>query len=110
MNRTLARPGGESTWFSGVPREPSRTGDAEGHTDELVEQLRKIVEEGMPARKFTLVERSGTARAVHGATARFHGPAHAPQWQKPDGEGEFAAVADLLLRGLAAGPGGTGPA
>lgn len=72
-------PGGESTWFSGVPRERSRTGDAEGHTHELVEQLRKIVEEGMPAWKFTLVERSGTARAVHGATARFHGPALAPQ-------------------------------
>ncbi|MEU0397470.1 hypothetical protein ABZ208_32800 [Streptomyces sp. NPDC006208] len=61
-----------------MPRERSRTGDVERHTDELVEQLRKIVEEGVPARKFTLVAPSGTARAVHGTTALFRSGLCAP--------------------------------
>lgn len=42
------------------------------------------------------------AQAVFDATARFHDPAYAPEWQKPTIDGEFAAVAGLVLRGLSA--------
>jgi AcrR family transcriptional regulator len=78
------------------------SGVVEEHIRELVEQLREIIEEGVRAEQFAFTEPSVAAQAVFDATARFHDPAYAPEWQKPTIDGEFAAVADLVLRGLSA--------
>ncbi|MDQ0943676.1 hypothetical protein [Streptomyces sp. V1I1] len=59
-------------------------------------------DEGVRAEQFAFTEPSVAAQAVFDATARFHDPAYAPEWQKPTIDGEFAAVADLVLRGLSA--------
>lgn len=76
------------------------SGVVEKHIHELVEQLREIIEEGVHARQFALAEPAVAAQAVFDATSRFHDPAYAPEWQKPTIDDEFAAVMDLVLRGL----------
>ncbi|MGW3955227.1 hypothetical protein ACWEKM_30795 [Streptomyces sp. NPDC004752] len=40
------------------------------------------------------------ARAVFQATGRFHDPAYSREWERPGVEDEFAALVDLLTRGL----------
>ncbi|MEV4329296.1 TetR family transcriptional regulator [Streptomyces sp. NPDC049597] len=78
------------------------SGVVERHLEVLIGQLRKIVEEGVRAGEFTAEDPAATARALFGATARFHDPAYAPEWQKPTVDAEFDAVVGLLLRGLRA--------
>lgn len=76
----------------------------EDHIADLVGQLSGIVEEGVQTHQFMPVEPQDAARAVFDATTRFHDPAYAPEWSKPGIDAEFAAVADLCLRGLTARP------
>ncbi|NUK04817.1 TetR family transcriptional regulator [Streptomyces lunaelactis] len=78
------------------------SGVVEEHIRELVEQVREIIEEGVLARQFAPADPGSAAQAVFDATSRFHDPAYAPEWQKPSIDDEFAAVLDLLLRGLSA--------
>ncbi|MFF3287122.1 TetR family transcriptional regulator [Streptomyces sp. NPDC003023] len=72
----------------------------EHHVQELVGQLRTIVEEGVAAGRFGAVDPQTCAQAVFDATTRFHDPAHAADWSKPSVEAEFAGLMDLVLRGL----------
>ncbi|MGW5272807.1 TetR family transcriptional regulator [Streptomyces sp. NPDC004044] len=74
----------------------------ETHIRELVGQLREIVEEGVRSGEFAVDDPAVTAQAVFDATARFHDPAYAAEWQNPAIGAEFTAVSDLLLRGLRA--------
>ncbi|MEU9618046.1 MULTISPECIES: TetR family transcriptional regulator [unclassified Streptomyces] len=74
----------------------------EDHIRELVGQLREIVEEGVRSGEFAVDDPAVAAQAVFDATARFHDPAYAAQWQSPAISAEFTAVSDLLLRGLRA--------
>ncbi|WP_328889120.1 TetR family transcriptional regulator [Streptomyces sp. NBC_00316] len=74
----------------------------EAHIRELVGQLREIVEEGVRSGQFAVDDPAVTAQAVFDATARFHDPAYAAEWQNPTIGAEFTAVSDLLLRGLRA--------
>jgi AcrR family transcriptional regulator len=74
----------------------------EGHVRELVGQLREIIEEGVRSGQFAVDDPAVTAQAVFDATARFHDPAYATEWQNPAIGAEFTAVSDLLLRGLRA--------
>ncbi|MGW6565207.1 TetR family transcriptional regulator [Streptomyces sp. NPDC054975] len=76
------------------------SGVVEEHLDVLVGQVREIVEEGVRGAEFTTPDADATARALFDATARFHDPAYAPEWQRPTIQAEFDAVVDLLLRGL----------
>ncbi|WP_432753312.1 TetR family transcriptional regulator [Streptomyces sp. JL2001] len=78
------------------------SGVVEDHVAALIGQVRTIVEEGTRDAEFTAPDADATARAVFDATARFHDPAYAPEWQRPSIHGEFDAVVDLLLRGLRA--------
>ncbi|WP_406341917.1 TetR family transcriptional regulator [Streptomyces sp. NBC_01578] len=74
----------------------------EAHIRELVGQLREIVEEGVRSGEFAVDDPAVAAQAVFDATARFHDPAYATEWQNPTIGAEFTAVSDLLLRGLRA--------
>ncbi|MDF6042365.1 TetR family transcriptional regulator [Streptomyces sp. JH14] len=74
----------------------------EAHVRELVGQLREIVEEGVRSGQFAVDDPAVTAQAVFDATARFHDPAYAAEWQNATIGAEFTAVSDLLLRGLRA--------
>ncbi|MFI5803319.1 TetR family transcriptional regulator [Streptomyces sp. NPDC051561] len=79
------------------------SGVVEAHIRELVGQLTRIVEEGARSRYFPAAgDPKVTAQAVFDATAKFHDPGYAAEWQKPGIVAEFRSVASLLQRGLLA--------
>ncbi|MFJ7999140.1 TetR/AcrR family transcriptional regulator [Streptomyces sp. NPDC096310] len=84
--------------YSVLAEEQSDAVDA--HLTELTGQLTRIVQEGVRAGEFVAPDPAGAAGALFVATARFHDPCYAPEWQKPTIDADFTAVADLLLRGL----------
>ncbi|RAJ70085.1 TetR family transcriptional regulator [Streptomyces sp. Amel2xB2] len=85
------------------------TGDmstvVDGHIDDLVGQLARIIEDGRREGVFvgeSIGFPSEAARAVFHATGRFHDPAYAAEWSRPGIEDDFASVRELVLRGLRA--------
>ncbi|MEW2133638.1 TetR family transcriptional regulator [Streptomyces sp. NPDC005435] len=72
------------------------------HITDLTTQLTAIIEAGVDAGAFRPADPSAEARAVFQATARFHDPCHAREWQRPEIETDFEAVVGLLIRGLRA--------
>ncbi|MFK8909093.1 TetR family transcriptional regulator [Streptomyces sp. YS-3] len=75
----------------------------EEHITELVAQLARIVHRGVERGQFTsLGPDERMARAVFDATNRFHDPAYAPQWLRPEIEADFTALVDLVVHGLRA--------
>ncbi|MEV7994788.1 TetR family transcriptional regulator [Streptomyces sp. NPDC086077] len=72
------------------------------HIEELTAQLARIVEAGVAEGAFTAADPEVTASAVFQATGRFHDPCHAPEWARPGVEADFAAVVELVVRGLRA--------
>lgn len=76
----------------------------ERHIAHLVAQIRQIVDAGLAAGEFTTPDPAATARAVLDASTRFHNPAHAADWSHPGIEADFAALCDLILRGLSSAP------
>jgi AcrR family transcriptional regulator len=78
-------------------------GDVVGaHLTELTDQLTEIVRSGVAAGTFTAPDPAATARAVFHATGRFHDPGYAREWERPEVWDDFAAVVDVLVRGLRA--------
>lgn len=74
----------------------------QAHVDHLVGQIAQIIADGVARGEFATVAPAVTARAVFDATARFHNPAHAPEWSDPGIDGAFAGVWSLVLGGLGA--------
>ncbi|MFG2556863.1 TetR family transcriptional regulator [Streptomyces sp. NPDC048581] len=72
------------------------------HIADLTGQLAQIIEAGAGAGTFTTADPAATARAVFQATGRFHDPCYAREWEEPGAEEDFAAMLELLLRGLRA--------
>ncbi|WP_018545242.1 TetR family transcriptional regulator [Streptomyces sp. LaPpAH-108] len=72
------------------------------HITDLTAQLATIIEAGVDTGTFRPADPSAEARAVFQATARFHDPCHAREWQRPEIETDFEAVVGLLIRGLRA--------
>ncbi|MET9454507.1 TetR family transcriptional regulator [Streptomyces canus] len=72
------------------------------HLTELTDQLTRVVQDGIDAGTFTVTAPATTARALFQATALFHDPGYAGDWEKPGAEEEFTALLDLLVRGLKA--------
>ncbi|MEU4154490.1 TetR family transcriptional regulator [Streptomyces sp. NPDC026659] len=72
------------------------------HITDLTGQLATIIEAGVDTGTFRPADPSAEARAVFQATARFHDPCHAREWQRPEIETDFEAVVGLLIRGLRA--------
>ena len=70
------------------------------HLDHLTGQVSRIVREGVARGEFASEDPAATARAVLGATARFHHPAHASEWAHPDIDRDFEEVWSLILNGL----------
>ncbi|MFF0017057.1 TetR family transcriptional regulator [Streptomyces sp. NPDC005374] len=75
------------------------------HIAELTDQVTRLVRAGADAGVFEAADPAGTARALFQATARFHDPAYAREWEQPGTEGDLRAVMDLLLKGLRSRPG-----
>jgi AcrR family transcriptional regulator len=70
------------------------------HVHTLVRQLAQIVADGVAAGEFETADPAGAARAVFDATARFHNPAHAPEWSEPEIGAAYEGVRALVLSGL----------
>ena len=70
------------------------------HVDHLAAQVAHIVREGVAQGEFEAEDPAATGRAVLGATARFHHPAHASEWAHPDIDADFEGVWSLILNGL----------
>jgi AcrR family transcriptional regulator len=70
------------------------------HVDTLVAQLARIVADGVTRGEFETTDPAATGRAIFDATARFHNPAHAPEWSNPGIDAAFERVRGLVLNGL----------
>jgi AcrR family transcriptional regulator len=71
------------------------------HVETLLDQLARIVVDGVAQGVFAVDHAGSTARAAFDATSRFHNPAHAAQWSDPRIEDDYAGVRSLVLRALA---------
>ncbi|MEU6142665.1 TetR family transcriptional regulator [Streptomyces sp. NPDC047081] len=72
------------------------------HIAELTGQLTDIVRDGAESGAFAVDDPATAANALFRATACFHDPHYAREWELPGAEAEFEAVVDLLVRGLRA--------
>lgn len=72
------------------------------HVDHLAEQLSRIIADGIADGEFAPGDPAVLGRAVLQATARFHHPLHAAEWDDPGLGADFEAVYALVLRGLVA--------
>jgi AcrR family transcriptional regulator len=70
------------------------------HLDTLAGQLATIIAGGTSSGEFTAVDAATAGRAVLQATARFHHPAHANEWNDPALDSDLDAVLELLIDGL----------
>ena len=70
------------------------------HVAHLVDQIARIIGDGVEQGVFRVDDVPSAARAVLDATARFHNPAHAADWSDPSIGRAFEAVWGLLVRGL----------
>lgn len=77
------------------------------HVDTLVDQIARIIADGIKSGAFTVKDAKVAARSVFDATARFHNPAHAAEWTDPGIEKAFEGVWSLLRAALTA-PAGKG--
>src|SRR6266508_251306 len=72
------------------------------HVDTLIDQLARIIADGVAQGQFSADDPRGAARAAFDATSRFHNPAHAAEWGDPKIDDAYAGVRSLVLHGLAA--------
>ncbi|MFJ9498163.1 TetR family transcriptional regulator [Brevibacillus centrosporus] len=70
------------------------------HAEHLVQQIARIVEQGIQSKELKPGNPETIARAIFLATSRFHHPAHAQDWLADEEEDDFQLVWELLLRGL----------
>ena len=70
------------------------------HIDFVVEQLTKVIAEGVRRGEIASADPEATARAVFDATAKFHNPAARSAWIRPAIDEDFANVWSLLRDGL----------
>ncbi|ASU77471.1 TetR/AcrR family transcriptional regulator [Actinopolyspora erythraea] len=73
------------------------------HLETLAGMIARIVSDGVARGEFEVDDPHRAAKAVLSATARFHNPAHASEWDDPELDADFEEVWALLLRGLASG-------
>ena len=70
------------------------------HVEELVEQLTRIMSDGVEDGEFAVEDPAQAARAIFDATGRFHNPTHASEWTDPDIDDAFERVWTLVVGGL----------
>jgi AcrR family transcriptional regulator len=76
----------------------------QAHVATLVAQIAQIIADGVAQGEFRDIDSLAAGRAVFDATARFHNPAHAAEWQAPDIDAAFEGVWSLVLSGLIGRP------
>ncbi len=74
----------------------------EAYKDKQVDLLARILSDGVTQGVFEIGDVKATARAVFDATVRYHHPAHAEEWAKPECPSRIEALIALLLKGLEA--------
>ena len=72
------------------------------HKERLVDQIERILSDGVKQGAFQVTDVKTSARAIFDATIRFHHPAHSEEWSDPALAARADALLTLLLRGLAA--------
>ena len=72
----------------------------EAYKDKQVDLIAKILGDGVAQGVFEIDNVTATARAVFDATVRYHHPAHAEEWAKPECPSRIDALLALLLKGL----------
>src|SRR5262245_29228045 len=70
------------------------------HVDALAGQAARIIADGVARGEFAADDPAAAGRAVLHATARFHNPAHAPEWSDPGIDDALDEVWRLLAGGL----------
>lgn len=78
------------------------SGVVDAHLSQLIDQLARIIAEGVAAGTLAAPDVPAAARAVFDATGRFHDPQYAADWLSPTIVTEFEAVTSLIIRGLRA--------
>jgi AcrR family transcriptional regulator len=73
------------------------------HVEELAGQVSAIIADGIRRGDFVPVDPAGTGKAIFYATARFHDPSYAAEWNDPGLDAVFDDMWALILRGLRAG-------
>jgi AcrR family transcriptional regulator len=73
------------------------------HVDTLSAQIARIMQDGIARGEFAAVDPAETGKAIFYATARFHDPSHASEWNDPGIDAVFDSVWALILRGLTPG-------
>ncbi|MFI9326953.1 TetR family transcriptional regulator [Kitasatospora sp. NPDC052868] len=79
---------------------PETGSTVEAHIETLIAQIGQIIQDGVEAGDFRPTHIATTARAVFEATAHFHDPAYAVEWNDPSAPDRLEAVWSLLLGGL----------
>lgn len=72
------------------------------HERHLAEHLSAIIAAGVHDGEFTVDDPERSGWTILRASARFHHPTHATEWDRPGFDTELDELCDLLLRGLAA--------
>jgi hypothetical protein len=72
------------------------------HKERLVDQIARILSDGVKQGAFHVTDVKTSARAIFDATIRFHHPAHSEEWSNPALSERIDALLALLLRGLEA--------
>jgi AcrR family transcriptional regulator len=72
----------------------------EAYKDKQVDLVAKILADGVAQGVFEMDNVKATARAVFDATVRYHHPAHAEEWAKPECPSRIDALIALLLKGV----------
>ncbi len=73
------------------------------HVASLVDQLARIIADGVERGNFEASDPRSAARAVFDATSRFHNPANAASWSDREVASDYEHVRALVLAGLASG-------
>jgi len=72
------------------------------HVEELAGQVSAIIADGIRRGEFAAVDPDRTGKAIFYATARFHDPSYAAEWNDPGLDAVFEDMWTLILRGLTA--------
>ncbi len=70
------------------------------HVEHLSAQVAAIIADGIARGEFARCDAAATGRSVFYATARFHDPAYAREWNDPGLDATFDDLWALILRGL----------
>lgn len=71
------------------------------HVEELAGQVGAIITDGVARGEFVAADPKAAGKAIFYATARFHDPSYAAEWNDPGLDAVFDDVWRLIARGLA---------